>query len=94
MHCVHEIITNKEYADAFGTTEEQVLRFLGDLKEELHMCPICGGLLPNVKFLFENRSYEFACTEIKDENGNIIVETDYRLLEDYCHAKNKKPDSK
>ena len=94
MHCVHEIYTNKEYADIFETIEEQVLRFLGDLKEELHMCPICGGLLPNVKFLFENRSYEFVCTEIKDENSNLIAETDYKLLEGYCYAKNKRPNPK
>jgi hypothetical protein len=90
MHCAREIITNKEYADVYGTTEEQVLRFLSDLRKELHMCPNCGGLQPNVKFSFENRSYEFVCTEITDGQGNIVAETDYKQLEEYCHAKNAK----
>ena len=72
-----------------GTIEEQLLRSLKRFRKELHKCPSCGGLIPNIKFSFRNEAYYFVCTEITDGKGKTIAETDYSLLEDYCKAKNR-----
>jgi hypothetical protein len=88
MHEANLIIIDKEYNCDYGyTVEEQLLTFL---REELHNCLNCGGLLPELEIHFEGRTYHLTCYEILDGKNNKVAQTDYQQLELYCHHMNTK----
>jgi len=49
-------------------------------------CPICGGLLPELSFQYNGRTYDFVCWKITDKKGEVLRETNYRKLATYLQA--------
>lgn len=99
-HAVCSIVVDKELAKEYWYSQgrvlsryvgEQVLWCLDDLSNGVYCtCSNCGGLIPEISFSYEHRHYTFTCTAIRDKDDKVIAETDYKILEKYCHALNTK----
>jgi len=51
-----------------------------------HHCPNCGGLLPELSVIFENKLYKFTCYEIESmKTGKVLKKTDYKKLGEYIN---------
>jgi hypothetical protein len=50
-------------------------------KTQFWNCSTCGGLLPDLEVQGRERSFRFVCTHIvENENGKVIMQTDYTKL--------------
>ena len=49
-----------------------------------HHCPNCGGLLPELSVIFENKLYKFTCYEIESmKTGKVLKKTDYKKFQNF-----------
>jgi len=66
-------------------TRENIRKFLKkELFRKAENCPVCGGLLPEIKLYYEDIEYSFTCTKIR-RNRKILAKTDYTKFAKYCH---------
>jgi len=66
-----------------STIVKWLREFLKKDLADLNHCSNCGGILPELMFIFEGREYWFTCFKI-NENGKKIAETDYAKFCRYC----------
>jgi len=58
-------------------------------------CPSCGGLVPEISFIWRGREYWFTCYKIVDfDRHEIVAETDYSKFAKYSEAMVKPKEDK
>ena len=66
-------------------TRERIRKYLKkELLKKVVNCPVCGGLLPEIKLYCEGVEYSFTCTKIR-RNRKTLAKTDYAKFAKYCH---------
>lgn len=58
--------------------------------EQRRICPVCGGIVPELTIEYQGRVLHFTCWEIKDTRGRKLIETDYDKFGKYAAALSKK----